>query len=658
MDGTVASEGTAGEHSSPGLVDLAQTVLLALSVACLCYFGFYLLAPWIWSQNISYQPADITPWILACVDEHDGIEIYALYILMFVVVVATAVANAIMTGLAWQRARNIVMVLSAVISCGYCLSIGFIPPMNTISRTPPFIEMSGIIIAAAMFSLIALLHYLSRLSPGLVLAAVAILLAPACFIATESILWMDYTYIFAPALRLLNGAPLSDIYFQYDLLPSLLAALWMKLKLDLNTFQVLGQAAYYGAILGVFLLSRRLFRRKEFSLFLVAALVLVRIYASQWDAVFCFQVTPLRLDLWLLLMAVVYWRGSYHWSAGLVCGVLILLLKTFGIIYSLAYLQLLITVFAVSYLDRKRGDSLWNMAIAHGKRCLVPVLIIAVFAIASYFVFKNDEYGNYSGYYQKIGIGFIKIAGNSFYWYVPPVFAIAIILLFRLRKYISPTYMTTGLLLTYCAIGNSIYFFGRSHEHNIINISIVLLFLFFMVLDLVERLLNVTAEKDQRTAFLRQHCVTCVAIALIAVIVVSYSRNITRKVSAQVQNAGRLQLIYPSKFDHASALRGYIDSLKALTGNSNKVYVMGNSDFALYYYGGYAPVGYCNPFPTWIFNKDLIRFVQGLIDNGYYLVCGPGQRYLLPHLRYNFETALAGTTVIATRPAGLVAPGQ
>lgn len=301
---------------------------------------------------------------------------------------------------------------------------------------------------------------------------------------------IDYSYVFAPALRLLNGASLNDVYFQYDLLLSLIVASWMKLGLELNTIRVLGQAAYYAAIFGAYLLARRLFANRDLALLLVMALVLGRLYTSSRDVLCCLQVTPLRLDLWLPLLAVVFWRGAYHWSVGLICGLLLLLANKFGIIYTLAYLQLLVTLYFVGLVGREKKQPLAQDLLAYGKRCAPSISIVLVAWIASIVMLSNNEFGNYAVYYQKVGIGFMKISSVSFYWYIPPLFSMMVILLVKLRNFVSPNYLASGFLLTYCVIGNSIYFFGRSHEQAILNMSIVLLFVFFFLLDLISRLLR------------------------------------------------------------------------------------------------------------------------------------------------------------------------
>jgi hypothetical protein len=644
----MTSERCTGETTDNRAGLLLQNSLIAVAVAGLCFYGYFLLAPWIWRQNIPFQPADITPWILECTSEHDGVEIYALYILMFVNIAAGAVTAGVMERIAGARLYRCVIFLCVVCSAGYLYRVGFVPPMNSLQGgLTPGAVVRAVPLALAVFLWVALLWFIRRRAfPWVTTAVAAIALAPVCFIATSPISWDDYTYTFAPALRLITGASLRDIYFQYDLLPSLLAAVWMKLGLDLNSFQLMGRAAYYTAILGVFLLSERLFRCRELPLFLVTALILGRIYASPWDAAAIFQVTPWRLDLWLPLLLLVYRFGPCHWSVGLACGLLILLLKNFGIIYSLAYLQLLITLFIFGPDAGEREMAFGQRLVAHARRCRLPVMLIIAGAIANYALFHNEAFGNYAGYYQKIGIGFIQIATDSFYWYLPPVLGVTFMLLYRLRRELSPSCLATGIFLLYCAIGNSIYFFGRSHEHNLLNISIVLLFLFFFMLDLAARFLDGAETRVAPPPKLGRRIALTGAVAVTAMLAVWYSGAITGKLGTQIANARQGQAIYPRNMDR-QALQGYLNAIRYVTNNSRKVYFVSRFDFDCYFYGGYTPVGYCNPFKTWIFTNDLKRFLQGLLDSGYYLVCAPEMMHLLNDLKYDYTTQLAGSVVVA-----------
>jgi hypothetical protein len=398
--------------------------------------------------------------------------------------------------------------------------------------------------------------------------------------------------------------------------------------------------------MGLLLFSGRLFQTRVLPAFLLAALVLGRLYAGNWDPVEQLQVTPLRLDLWFPLLVVVYWLGPYHWLTGLVCGLLMLCIKNFGIIYSLAYLQLLVTLWAISYFNSEKRLPFASSLGEFGMRCAVPVTIMVCFGIFSHFLFRNTTYGDYAGNHLQIGIGFIRIAADSFYWYVPVMMSVVIVLLIRLRNSVSTAYLASGFLLTYFAIGNSVYFFGWSHEQNIINISIVLLFLFFFMLDLISRFLDERAGGDSTFLFLRRNGSVVMASAMIAAIAIFYSHNIVLKTATQMINIKSSQAIYPLPVNFYS-LNNYINGVRAVTSYSSKVYFIDGADFELYYYGGYAPVGYCNPFQTWTFTRDLNRFLQGLLDSGYYLVCSDEMKYLLANLQYNTVNELGQNVVVA-----------
>ena len=87
------------------------------------------------------------------------------------------------------------------------------------------------------------------------------------------------------------------------------------------------------------------------------ALVIVRLLAVYDDPSMILQATPLRLDLWLILLMVVYFKGAYHWATGLVIGLFLFFTRTFGIYYLASYLELVSVLFLVDVLGQKAGRS-------------------------------------------------------------------------------------------------------------------------------------------------------------------------------------------------------------------------------------------------------------------------------------------------------------
>ncbi len=589
---------------------LIELILVASGVSGILYFLYFKLAPWIWRQNIHFQPAELTPWILEHTAEHDGVETYALYILSFTNIFCAFITTRLAAVADSSKLRLTQYSMLTVIASIYIAHIGFIPPMCSLNGPLPLkAVLQGLAICAIMMLLVLLVRKVHQRSPGAAIIILAILLIPVCFIATAPVSRYDYSYIFAPALRLINGAPLSEIYFQYDLFISLIAAAWMKLGLDLNGFLCIGQAGYYAALIAVFLVSRKLFQDKDLSLLLIAALVLARIYSTPWDVVLCFQVTPFRLDLWILLIALLLGRGPFHWSIGLLCGILIIFHKTFGIIYCFAYLQLLITLQIIEFCDRDRSASLSFHLLKFAKVISIPLAFMSTSWLVGLLIFWNDAFRDYSGYYMTIGIGFMQITAISFYWYVFPVLSMVFIMLIKLRHSLPPRYLAAGFLLIYCAIGNSIYFFGRSHENNILNIAIVLIFVLFLLFDLVARGMNGGDPMHTAVPAFARLRVWGPAVATIAVLSVYYSPSIAQKVVTQFANAAKGQFIYPEDLKFQEDAIRFSGAIRMATGDSEKVYFVGGKDFDMCYYGGFKPMGFCNPFTTWIFSNDLNTYL-------------------------------------------------
>ncbi len=603
-----------------GARDLLETTVLATAIAGLSYFGYFQLAPWIWSQNVPFNSEEIVPWQLPWLKERDGIELYVLYALMFLNLFFAYVVSREWNRFADKPIRFLLALPLVAVSCAFIASIGFHPPMSTLAdHAVSNIIARALTVMAVILPIIILLYFLQQRSARWALVIAAFLLVPVCFIATQPLSWYDYQHILDPALRLLHGAGVSEIYFQYDFLLSLIGLAWLKLQLDPNLFQIVGQCAYFLLLLGLFAFSRQWFLDKRLPAFLLVALVLVRIYSGHEDAVQLFQVTPLRLDLWLILLILVYFKGPYHWSAGLFCGLMLLLHKNFGIIYSAAYIQLLLTLCVIDMvmIPDKIIKTILSAINAFLKNNYPNLALMLGGALAHYFLFNNaNMQSDFS--YTRLGINFIRITTNSFYWYVVVVLGLSFVLLLRLRSRVSSKYLATGFCLIYLAIGNSLYFFGRSHENNIINISIILLLLFFFLLDIVGRSLVNDSDKPVKP-FIQRNMAIIVSLVFIVSITIWYGDSITGKAAIQAHNAGKWQFVYPSLVSKQSVM-SVIAEVKSVTGDNPKVYFADHYDFLLDYYGGYAPVGYFSPLETWVSKREFDRFLQELLNQGYYLV--------------------------------------
>ena len=77
--------------------------------------------------------------------------------------------------------------------------------------------------------------------------------------------------------------------------------------------------------------------------------------------------------------------------------------------------------------------------------------------------------------------------------------------------------------------------------------------------------------------------------------------------------------------------------VRELTANSPRVYFLSSWDCLYYYEGDYVPAGHFTPYTAWIFKKDLIAFLNDLLDKGYFLVWDGSVDIseLMPTMGYN-----------------------
>lgn len=650
-----------------------ELILIGSSVSFLVYSLFYQFSDLIWSFNLKIPPHELIPPVRAYIFEHDGIEAYVLYSFMFVIIVSTYIITHLITGI--KNKTTYLFLLSALLitSSLYLFKIGFYPPMDSVSpKGFDMLFLFGIGVTIGLCFLID--KYLKGI---LFWIAPVIILIPICFIAIGPISVIDYSFVLAPAMKMLDGAPLSEIYFQYDLLLSLLAAFWMKMKLDINQFQVLGQLSFYLFFIGALFFAKRFFSNQKLALLLLISLVLTRYYSIAAEPVSLFQITPLRLDLWLILLLLVNFKGAYHWIAGAFIGFLIITHKNLGLIYLISYLELIFALFSIEviqsiYNKEFNADAFKTIFKKHITLSLKNILIIVGSILISILLFKGFI-AESALIYQRLGIGMIQIAKDSFYWYVPVLFSLVFVLLLKFKDTLSTQYFNSGLLILFLAFGNSMYFFGRSHEHNILNASGALILTLFLLFDLLgqeEVVLQIAVKKEAskknkptavkpETKFdLKKIAISALPILFILGTGYFYSDRISSKLKTQQKNYKNAQFIYP--MENVPTPNDFA-TIKKLTNNSKNVYFLNyRTDFLYYYYGNYSPVGYFNPCSAWVLKDDLASFLQVLLDQNYYIVTTtlPNIADLLPKLKYNKIITENGFTVISLEKAELILPSN
>jgi len=336
--------------------------------------------------------------------------------------------------------------------------------------------------------------------------------------------------------------------------------------------------------------------------------------------VYVFQITPLRLDLWLILFAIIYFLGPYHWTLTLVCGFLILIHGNFGLIITLGYLQMILTLGAISIIDLGFTAKI----IQWGKIRNILRLIVTTAFLLTCFLISRIIFGESfvaTSYYQKIGIGFIPMAKTSLFWLLPIAVSLIFILLCVMRKVLNLKYISLGFALIYFLLGNCIYFFGRSHELNLFSISIPILFLLFYGLDLLQRCIIYC--NGANALALANKLALALSISLIFLVTYICSNEIRDNLALKWKGLVEFQFHPGDPFAEAqlqadnllSEVYDVVDSsipIQFVVKDENLEYSL--------YQRVHGNTAFFYPFASWIFTDQLVRHEQALLDSGVYLL--------------------------------------
>jgi hypothetical protein len=585
---------------------------IALSLTAILRWVFFHFSARIWAAGELVRPEEITSWARPYILERDGAE---PQVLLFLVMILIALVMLVMRLTRQQPSwRKVVVPLAVVVAAFF----GFraLPRMPEVEiytgRWHVVAAITGVLLVAAAAWWVS-----KRKGAFLVFAAV---LLPVCFLAANLPSHSDLACILTPALRLRLGTPPAQIYFQYDYLPSLLAVGWHSLGGDPLSFIFCSQVSYYLLLLGGFLLARKMFADPRLAGLLLVFLCVVRIYAVSSDASALPQVTPLRLDLWLPLLALAWRFGLRHWSVGLAAALILFFSRSFGVLYLGAYPLAIACAFLTYRVTASQPPPLRKDLAALARQLTPAAFFIGAALLALHLVF-GAVVSDAMIIYRRLGVGMLRISPTSFYWWIMPMLAAVVWLGFSLREDIGETKFQAALFLVALALANSIYFFGRSHEHNLINISPSLLFCAFLGLDLA----ILACRPDPRWVTWSLHAAPFAALACAAYF---YSGRLDQKLHVQL-NTLLWHKPLPQYFDP-----GPIDCREiASVAGSPKVFVYSQFDYWYYEQCGYVPQGYMQPLQLQPVRSEVIGLLNQLLGAGYKVVVPKHPGY------YNFDFA-------------------
>ncbi|MFI5196353.1 MAG: tetratricopeptide repeat protein, partial [Chitinophagales bacterium] len=411
-----ASQGSSNFFTPNAGFRFSEILLLGASTSCILWLLFFAIAHWVWDQHPHINAYDIAVYVRIFIFERDGIESIVLYLLMLVNIFVTLLAIPLLLKI--RSHKNIYLTVYSVLfllAGYYFFKIGFAPPIAAIDTKhlilPAIITLGsvGLYIIYQRFSLLVKLF-------------VVALSAFVGLIALGPTSLTDLSYILDPALRLMHGFKVSEIYFQYDIFLSSIALLWMKMNWDIMAFPYIGQVSFFLFFICAFFFTDKYFRSKGLSVLFLVALLIVRFYTIWGDHPTIFQVTPIRLDLWLILVWVAWKKGIHHWLVGMCLGLLVLFHRNLGLIYLGSYVELLVMMFLLDIIplvEEKKLNvkSLYDLFLKHLRLNLKNIIVI-IASIALCFILFKEMFSASALLYRKLGIGMLPISKLSFYWYV------------------------------------------------------------------------------------------------------------------------------------------------------------------------------------------------------------------------------------------------
>jgi len=584
-------------HPVLRIVGVAVAVALALRAL------FFYKAQWLWAQYVPAAPLSLTPWTRWAAKEHDGIEPYALLFMVAVASGATVVISLLIERLP-SRGRVIAAALSVPALFVLAWYAPLRPPLSAVAAT----NWLSLVVVSASLLAAAFLVWRLRGRRG-VPASLVFALAFVCFLPTTVLSRVDGQTIFAPTLNLMRGVPLREIYFQYDLLLSLLALVWFKIGATPMAFSAVGGLGHFLFMLGLLFTARRWFSRTPLLAGLLICVVVVRMYGCMVDASALPQVTPWRLDLWIIPLALTLVFGLDHWLVALALALLCFFCRSFGLFYLGAYGLALGAEFVAVRLTE---DQPLLAALRAAVRRALPGLGLIVLSFVVGRLLFGSLTSEATDIYRRLGLGMMRIARESFYWWLLPLNATVVGLAFWRRASLPVKQRQAALFVSALAMANSIYFFGRSHESNLVNISAIFLLLFFLAIDLGWGLAE-TQEALVMRRFLR-----ILPWCMVAFCAYFYAGKVIAKGEAQ-------ETLITTHHDLALAGVGdftpNIDCKEiARAANSTKVVYFSALDFWFYWQCGNTSVGRYQPMLLAPMMDPLVQQLNQYLDQGYKIV--------------------------------------
>ena len=568
------------------LIVTLRALLLLLSIATLVWV--LRIVHYASVEHIYGQIPDLnlfTPWLHLYAQSRKGIELPVLFVALMSLCLGAWICSRYFSARLKQAFSSMPALLLGNFIAVFAIVFFLFPGKEHSVGAFFHWELHPSLLGFALFIAFSLIPFGKKYSYPLIGFSIVII---CTLISTSAISLYNYSYIVEPVMRAMAGQSLSEVVSQYDALLPLTISPFVAQHWDLNQYKVLLQIANTVFNVWMFYVLYKMVRKEVF-LFAIILFVLAKYHLNLSDATKVPQVSFLRLEIWLPLYVLVRRYGLTSIAPVLYLCVMIVLSKTFATIFAGLYVGFL-------FLRKLSGgqDLSW-------KRIVTISVIVVSMAVFAQLLFSNERLSDY----LRFQISFWPLGTQSFFWVVAPLLIFCAGLIFSQTGEEAKAYNANGLLIFLCC-GALVYFLGRSHENNLLNISSILIFTLAIALNYLSYEMKLLVP----------------LLSLVsAFLVTDVASNLKLKLDSFAQH--RLSPTMPFAAGDFSGLQSAPSFPAFFDGKS--LYCFPNSSLELYFYhyqlGNYKkfPIRQYRTCSTILYMKDLQTYARELEKNGYLL---------------------------------------
>jgi len=403
---------------------------------------------------------------------------------------------------------------------------------------------------------------------------------------------VDYCYLIGPANKIIAGEKINSFYIQYNLLLTYMFALMQKLKFSIIQMHILFAVISTLWLYLYYVLAKKMFHNKSNIVLFLLAYFIVRFFIG-FAPIPGPQVTALRQELWVLIALIVLkFNFNSIWTA-VSFSLYYLADDTFGLLY----LLLLSFIYLLHFFINRKRDPL-------NKFVFIPILLVFIIHYLIFGSIGSPSAQDYVG----LNIAFLPISVVSLFWIVLFVMASC---LYILSKKLNNIFLTLFLFGAVCI--QLVYFYGRSHENSLCNMSGIYTFIVFLTLD------RISCKSDYKTAY-----AVCIFIAMTTAL---FSDRVIEKAGLSVYKLSNKMIIGNNFYNNVPGWNYYsinneLDFIKIDIKylDKKKVLVVSPIDSYINYYLDLKQTGYYSPFDANLFQDKTINLLKDHIESGYRVI--------------------------------------